>query len=250
MPTPGCGPRLRATAAAAVVVRRGARSGPPARSDWPHGPTVASDPGIRAARTRPFVQLSAPAFSARRAASDRGVHVPLPRSPPARADPRHPDPLPPVCAAAIRLVPATSSARAARSPTPPVRQQCSMPYPGRRDPSNPLDLPVAPGSNPLNGARFFVPGPAKGAAASAIAQLVGLNPLTLPVDESWATLQPGSDQRPAGAQAGHQPDPRARGGRAVQDRLSARGSAPEQLLLGRQSRRASSSRPRRSSART
>jgi endoglucanase len=63
-----------------------------------------------------------------------------------------------------------------------------MRYPAQRDPSNPLDLPAAPGRNPLNGARFFVPGPAKGSAASAIAQLVGLNPLNLPVDESWATF--------------------------------------------------------------
>jgi hypothetical protein len=88
---------------------------------------------------------------------------------------------------AIALAPASSSAHtpvayAARA------QQCSMPYPARRDPSNPLDLPVAPGRDPLNGAHFFVPGPAKGAAASAIAQLVGLNPLTLPVNESWAAF--------------------------------------------------------------
>jgi endoglucanase len=68
-------------------------------------------------------------------------------------------------------------------------QQCPDPYPAQRDPSNPLDLPVAPGSNPLNGAKFFVPGPAKGAAAKAIAQLVGLNPDNLDRSESWATFQ-------------------------------------------------------------
>lgn len=67
-------------------------------------------------------------------------------------------------------------------------QQCPEPYPAQRDRSNPLDLPTAPGPNPLNGANFFVPGPAKGEAASEIAQLVGYNPKTMPVDESWASF--------------------------------------------------------------
>jgi hypothetical protein len=67
-------------------------------------------------------------------------------------------------------------------------QQCADPYPATRDASNPLDLPSAPGADPLNGARYFTPGPAHGSAASAIAQLVGLNPKTMPVDESWASF--------------------------------------------------------------
>jgi endoglucanase len=66
-------------------------------------------------------------------------------------------------------------------------QRCAEgPYSGQRDPSNPLALPVAPGSNPLNGARFFVPGPAKGAAAGAIAALLHIDPSRLPIDLSWA----------------------------------------------------------------
>jgi hypothetical protein len=76
---------------------------------------------------------------------------------------------------------------------PPARaadaQQCPERYPAQRDASNPLDLPAAPGADPLTGARFFVPGPAKGAAAGAIAQLVGLDPKTLSIDESWADFQ-------------------------------------------------------------
>jgi endoglucanase len=64
-------------------------------------------------------------------------------------------------------------------------QQCSEPYPAQRDRANPLRLRRAPGADPLTGARFFVPGPAKGSAARAIAQLLGLDPDTLPVDESW-----------------------------------------------------------------
>lgn len=39
---------------------------------------------------------------------------------------------------------------------------------------NPLALPKRPGANPLSGAQFFVDGPAHGAAASAIANFLGL----------------------------------------------------------------------------
>jgi endoglucanase len=67
-------------------------------------------------------------------------------------------------------------------------QQCSEPYPARRDPANPLELRHAPGANPLTGARFFIPGPAKGSAARAIAQLLGLDPDALPLNESWASF--------------------------------------------------------------
>jgi endoglucanase len=69
-----------------------------------------------------------------------------------------------------------------------ARQQCPEPYPAERDPLNPLDLPAAPGSNPLTGARFFVPGPAKGSAARAIAQMVGLDPDRIPVEQSWSSF--------------------------------------------------------------
>jgi hypothetical protein len=67
-------------------------------------------------------------------------------------------------------------------------QACREPYPAQRDPSNPLDLAQAPGANPLSGARFFVPGPAKGSAARSIAQLLGLDPDTMDVSESWASF--------------------------------------------------------------
>jgi hypothetical protein len=69
-----------------------------------------------------------------------------------------------------------------------VAQQCGDPYSSRRDPSDPLALAGSPGADPLSGARFFVPGPAKGSAAGAIAQLLGLNPDTMPAGESWATF--------------------------------------------------------------
>src|SRR5450631_2554856 len=67
-------------------------------------------------------------------------------------------------------------------------QQCADPYPATRNPANPLDLPTSPGRDPLTGANFFTPGPAHGSAASAIAQLVGLNPKTMATDESWASF--------------------------------------------------------------
>jgi hypothetical protein len=82
-----------------------------------------------------------------------------------------------------------TSAAPARSAVPHAAQPCSEPYSDTRDPSNPLALPTPPGADPLNGAKFFVPGPRKGAAAGAIAQLVGLNPDNMPVDESWADFE-------------------------------------------------------------
>ena len=66
-----------------------------------------------------------------------------------------------------------------------LTQQCGDPFSARRDPANPLALPQAPGANPLRGARFFVDGPAHGAAAGAIARMLGLDPQRLPDSESW-----------------------------------------------------------------
>ena len=68
-------------------------------------------------------------------------------------------------------------------------QQCPDPYPATRDPSNPLDLPTAPGANPLNGAHFFVDGPRHGEAAGAIAQLVGKDPTRFKDSDTWATFK-------------------------------------------------------------
>jgi hypothetical protein len=65
-------------------------------------------------------------------------------------------------------------------------QQCAENLPATRDRANPLDLATAPGANPLTGARLYVPGPAKGAAASTIARLLGRDPDALSVSESWA----------------------------------------------------------------
>jgi hypothetical protein len=64
---------------------------------------------------------------------------------------------------------AATLAAAARADAPP----CADPYPPQRDPANPLMLAQAPGGNPLHGARLFVDGPAHGAAAGAIAGLLG-----------------------------------------------------------------------------
>jgi hypothetical protein len=67
---------------------------------------------------------------------------------------------------------------------------CASPYPAKRDPANPLDLPGAPGSNPLNGARFTDPGAYGGNyAATAIADLLGINPESLSPTQSWAQFQ-------------------------------------------------------------
>jgi hypothetical protein len=75
-------------------------------------------------------------------------------------------------ATAVGVLAAGASAHRATARTA-AGQQCSDPYPATRDPANPLNLPHAPGDDPLNGARFFVPGPAHGVAPQTIAQLVG-----------------------------------------------------------------------------
>jgi endoglucanase len=68
-------------------------------------------------------------------------------------------------------------------------QQCADPYPATRDPSNPLDLPVSPGADPLTGANFFVDGPRHGEAAGAIAQLLGVSPTRYGDSLSWASFK-------------------------------------------------------------
>ena len=98
-----------------------------------------------------------------------------------------------------------TSAAPARSAVPHDAQQCSEPYSNQRDPSNPLALPTPPGADPLNGANFYVPGPRKGAAAGAIASLVGLNPEDMPVSESWADFQARLGQGELAAKLAHNP---------------------------------------------
>ena len=68
-------------------------------------------------------------------------------------------------------------------------QQCADPGSPTHDPANPLALTQPPGADPLTGAQLFVDGPAHGAAAGAIASLLGLKPTTLPSSESWSTFQ-------------------------------------------------------------
>jgi endoglucanase len=52
-----------------------------------------------------------------------------------------------------------------------------------------LALPTPPGPDPLNGANFFIDGPAHGAAASSIVELLGLNPQSFPDTYSWAQFR-------------------------------------------------------------
>jgi endoglucanase len=66
---------------------------------------------------------------------------------------------------------------------------CASHHSSQRDSSNPLDLPRAPGADPLHGAHFFVDGPRHGVAAGAIEQLLGVNPARYPDDYSWARFK-------------------------------------------------------------
>ena len=110
-----------------------------------------------------------------------------------------------VAAAGMAILAAISlmAAGPARSAVPHAAPSCPQPSSNTRVAANPLGLSSAPGADPLNGANFFVPGPAKGAAAGAIAQLVGLNPANMPIDESWAQFQQSLSRGAIGAKLAH-----------------------------------------------
>jgi endoglucanase len=69
------------------------------------------------------------------------------------------------------------------------RGSCVNRYPRLRDPANPLALSTAPGSDPLNGAPFFVNGPRYGDAAGEIARLLGINPRRFGDRYSWTRFR-------------------------------------------------------------
>jgi endoglucanase len=98
--------------------------------------------------------------------------------------------------AGILLVAGVSSAIGASVRANKGSYVCSDPHSSARDPSNPLALPTRPGPNPLSGANFFVDGPAHGAAAGAIAQLLGLDPSSFPDNYSWLQFQQLIDSPP------------------------------------------------------
>jgi endoglucanase len=84
-------------------------------------------------------------------------------------------------------------------------EQCPDRFPAARDPSNPLMLRTAPGPDPLHGANFFVDGPRHGAAAGAIATLLGRDPQSYPDDYSWARFQAGLTRGRAARELKHNP---------------------------------------------
>ena len=94
-----------------------------------------------------------------------------------------------VIAAVVVAIPAAAREVVAH----PAGKACASPdVTTPRDPANPLALPVAPapGQSPLTGAHFFVDGPRHGQAAGAIAQMLGMNPMTSFTDsDSWAQFQ-------------------------------------------------------------
>jgi endoglucanase len=95
------------------------------------------------------------------------------------------------------LAPTAGGPASAHAAGPTYTPQCTDPYSPQRQASNPLMLSPAPaGSDPLQGVRFFVDGPAHGAAAGAIARLLGIDTstpegLALPSfsdAETWGTF--------------------------------------------------------------
>ena len=92
--------------------------------------------------------------------------------------------------ARVVVVAAATGQRGVHGGRAPVAPRCSDGrYSATRDPSNPLELPRSPGQDPLNGARFFVDGPAHGEAAGAIARLLGIAPSSFPDSYSWARFK-------------------------------------------------------------
>lgn len=78
------------------------------------------------------------------------------------------------------IVSATPLTVGSASAAPTQSPQCADQFSSHRDPANPLMLqPAPPASDPLRGARFFVDGPAHGAAAGAILSRLGLGQLPI-----------------------------------------------------------------------
>ena len=100
---------------------------------------------------------------------------------------------PAVVVAVIVAAQLGGTSSAARAPIAhPANATCATPdVPTPRDPANPLALPTPPppGQSPLTGAHFFVDGPRHGQAAGAIAQMLGMNPMTFPDSYSWAQFE-------------------------------------------------------------
>ena len=96
-----------------------------------------------------------------------------------------------LAAALTMLLPAIGAAArgAVKRAHAALDQQCSEPLAAVRDPANPLELPTAPGPDPLSRAHFFVDGPAHGEAAGAIVRLLGLDTSSFPDSESWRTFR-------------------------------------------------------------
>jgi hypothetical protein len=96
------------------------------------------------------------------------------------------------CAGLVIAGAGSTAATAGRVQARPADTTCATPdVTTPRDPANPLALPTAPapGQSPLTGAHFFVDGPRHGQAAGAIAQMLGMNPMTFADNYSWAQFQ-------------------------------------------------------------
>ena len=89
----------------------------------------------------------------------------------------------------LALFPLDGAAHHGAPPPAAYAQACAENYPAQRNPTNPLMLSEAPGGNPLRGARLFVDGPAHGAAASAIATMLGAGAGGYPDSYSWARFR-------------------------------------------------------------
>ena len=109
--------------------------------------------------------------------------------------------------AMVAVATSTAIGRSTRSKRASATASCAYPdtFSATRDPSNPLDLPAAPGPNPLSGAQFFIAGPAHGSAAGAIATLVGLHPKRMADSLTWGKFLERLQSGPLAAKLGRNP---------------------------------------------
>lgn len=95
------------------------------------------------------------------------------------------------CLAGVALGFGTPAISFGHSPSGRRATACAEPdVRAARDPANPLALPTKPaGTDPLQGAHFFVDGPRNGQAAGTIAKLIGMDPRWFSDSDSWAQFE-------------------------------------------------------------
>ena len=132
---------------------------------------------------------------------------------------------------AVIALAGVSTARARRQQAHAAdAQQCADPYPATRDPSNPLDLPTAPGADPLTGAQLLRrrPAPRRGRGRDRQAARPEPEPVSGRLLVGALRGQPRPRQAAPQARPEQAPGPQGRAAREARRR--ARGAALQPVL--------------------